>query len=140
MIRYANELDIPGIKEIADSHKKELGFTNIAIIRDAQQHNQIIIIEQDNILVGFIRFRLRKDDVAVIYEIVVGPKRTGYGSQLIHHFIRIAGESNKQYIRLKCPIELAANSFYKKMRFHLIGSEVGKKRELNIWQYVINPS
>ena len=140
MIRYAIESDIQSIKKLADLHKKELGFTNIAIIRDAQQHNQIIIIEQEDIIVGFIRFRLRKDDIVVIYEIVVGPKRMGYGTQLLRHFIKISKESNKQYIRLKCSIELGANLFYKKMRFHLIGSESGKKRELNIWQYVINPS
>lgn len=54
IIRYATESDLKAIKAIADKHKKELGFTHSGIIKDAQLHNQIVIIEQDR----FIRFRL----------------------------------------------------------------------------------
>lgn len=139
-IRYAEEFDIPFIKQLTDRHRKELGFINNAILKEAQQQHQIRIIEDGGVFIGFIRFRIRKDEVAVIYDIVVEPKRRGYGTQLIQDFEAIVKDVGKQYIRLKCPVELEANSFYKKMKFHLIGTEIGKRKGLNIWQRVINPS
>jgi hypothetical protein len=47
--------------------------------------------------------------------------------------IRWARGRNAVAIRLKCPLDLPANDFYRHYGFTLTGQELGKRRPLNRW-------
>ena len=144
-VRLAREEDIDGAKRIADQHRTELGFVNIAILRVAQSKEWLLVAaEWENqkkcdVVVGFANFRIRRDKNATLYEIAVvdSHRRTGVGTRLLSELIRRVHLAGGQYVRLKCPQDLSANKFYQKFGFRHGETEQRKKRRLQVWYYHI---
>ena len=119
-IRTAIESDYEWIKAMSQRHKAELGYVSYAAIRDSIKKGEMLVAEEQ---AGFCRWHKRRDGWHVIYDIVSELK--GAGSSLL-----LAVPTPR---RLKAPIDIRANSFYKHMGGQLEGIERGKKRQLNIW-------
>lgn len=137
-IRKAEEVDIDGIKAIADAHKNEIGFVRRPTLEKSIESSELLVavelIEQS--IVGFVHYHHRKDGQTTLYNIaVIGPYRgQGIGTRLISELQHEARSSQSLHIMLKCPTDLAANGFYEKAGFTLVSTENGKHRPLNIWQ------
>jgi len=144
-IRLAREEDVQGTKRVADGCRKELSFVNIAILRAAQSKGWLLVATVWNdktrteTIIGFANFRIRKDKNGTLYEIAIekAHRRVGIGRRLINHLIRLVHVADGHHLRLKCPEELPANGFYRKIGFKRVGTEEGKTRRLNVWQYEI---
>lgn len=147
-VRLARKADIEGAKRVADQHRSELGFVNIAILRAAQSKGWLLVAAEwdekrnRDVVVGFANFRIRQDKNATLYEIAVedAHKRTGVGTRLLSALIRRGHLAGGQFIRLKCPCDLSANRFYQKRGFQHVDTERGKKRPVNVWHYRIPPA
>lgn len=144
-VRIARIADIEGAKRIADQNRSELGFVNIAILRAAQSKGWLLVAAEwedqrkRDMVIGFTKFRIRQDRNATLYEIAVASthRRTGVGTRLLSELIRRVHLAGGQYVRLKCPEDLAANQFYQKCGFQHVETEQGKKRQLQVWHYCI---
>lgn len=132
MIRYAKTDDVPVIKRICNQYKDELGFVNSAALQKSIELYSLYVAEYQGVIVGFVNFYHRRDDWCTVYEIAV---HRGYRGQGIGRALLEAVTIPR---RLKCTTDNSANDFYKKCGMFLAGREQGKKRELNIWQNVIN--
>ncbi len=146
-VRLARKADIEGAKRVADQHRSELGFVNIAILRAAQSRGWLLVATKwDNkkraAIIGFANFRIRLDKNATLYEIAVADahKRAGVGTRLLSALIRRVHLAGGQCVRLKCPCDLSANRFYQKRGFQHVDTERGKKRPLEVWHYRIPPT
>ena len=64
-VRLARAEDVQGAKQIADRHRWELGFVNIAALQEAQGKGWLLVAAawnnetQTEIIVGFTNFRIR---------------------------------------------------------------------------------
>jgi ribosomal protein S18 acetylase RimI-like enzyme len=145
VIRPARTNDVEGAKRVAARCGKELGFVNLAALRQAQEKDWLLVAAEWNVetnrdeIVGFVNFRLKQDKHCTLYDIAVAKdnRGRGIGTRLLNalkkHVHLESGEG--ACIQLKCPVELPANEFYKARQFALVGVEDGKKRPLNIWRY-----
>ena len=146
-VRLARKSDIESAKRIADQHRLELGFVNIATLRVAQSKGWLLVAAEwedqrkHDVVVGFANFRIRQDRNATLYEIAVtdAHRYTGIGTRLLSELIRRVHLAGGQYVRLKCPQDLSANQFYQKCGFRHVETEQGKKRRLQVWCYRIPP-
>ncbi len=157
-VRLARKADVEGAKRIADQHRSELGFVNIAILRAAQNKGWLLVAalsakasrqagewedqRKRDVVVGFANFRIRRDRNATLYEIAVADAHRfiGIGTRLLSELIRRVHLVGGQYVRLKCPCDLSANRFYQKRGFQHVETEQGKRRLLNVWHYCIPPT
>lgn len=146
-VRLARKADIEGAKRVADQHRSELGFVNIAILRAAQSKGWLLVAtewknKKRDAIIGFANFRIRRDKNATLYEIAVADahKRAGVGTRLLSALIRRVHLVGGQCVRLKCPCDLSANRFYQKRGFQHVETERGKKRPLKVWCYRIPPT
>lgn len=74
---------------------------------------------------GYCRWHRRRDSVTVIYEII--SLRPGAGQEMLGKLERP--------IQAKCPTDLAANAWYARRGFTLIGTEQARsERVLNVWR------
>ncbi len=145
-IRLAKLEDIKGAKRIATQYSNELGFVNSAVLIEAQKRDWLLIASrydtenQSEEVIGFVNFRIKKDNNCTLYEIAV--KRDyhgeGIGKRLLDDLIWRVFVTGGTEISLKCPVDLPANNFYQRNSFILYGTEPGRKRELNIWKYHIS--
>jgi len=143
-VMVAGEQHLPGAKQLADQHKRELGFVNREILRKAIAAQSLLVALTDcgvpTQLAGMLHFYQRRDDIVTLYSIAVAEpyRRYGIGSLLFEELVHIAHISGKAYIRLKCPTDLPANLFYEKLGLELITVEEGKQRPLNVWCYKVS--
>lgn len=145
IIRLAKKTDVEGAKRIASKYGKELGFVNIATLRQAQEKEWLLIASEWNFqtesddVIGFVNFRIKEDKTCTLYDIAVKKeyRGKGIGTRLLNYLKRMVylTGGGGSYIQLKCPVELPANQFYQKRGFALITVEEGKKRPLNVWRY-----
>jgi len=140
-------------KTLADKHKHELGFINQAILRKAIEANSLLVVpllvdtaeleriavETEAALAGFVHFYVRRDSVVTLYSIVVAEnyRYVGMGRRLFEELVSVAYAHGKAEIRLKCPAELAANTFYERLGLRVTCVETGKCRQLNVWTYTL---
>lgn len=138
-ITKAEHSDIDGIKQIADAHRRELGFVRRPTLIEAIDRSEILIAKQNGNIVGFVEYRHRRDDQTTLYNIAVisGYRGLGIGNKLVQSLIAEARERNKKYVSLKCPEDLPANQFYEALGFHLYEVDPGKQRRLNIWRWIL---
>jgi ribosomal protein S18 acetylase RimI-like enzyme len=131
--------DIDNIKQISDTHRKELGFVRRQALIEAIGRSEVLIAKQNGNVVGFAEYRHRRDDQTTLYNIAIVPKyrRLGVGRNLINSLVAEARERNKRFISLKCPEDLAANQFYEALGFQLHEIEPGKQRRLKIWRWFL---
>lgn len=127
----------PMAKQIAFQLSKELGFINIRALEESEARKELEVV----LGVGFAHFHCRRDKQTTIYSLAVLPEyqRQGWGRLLFYRVLCSSIEKKCDRIFLKCPEEnLAANEFYHKLGFKLIGTDSGKKRKLNCWEYRID--
>lgn len=140
-IRPIQEVYICFIKELADQNRESLGFTTKQKFQEVMiQKRGLVAIENEQV-VGFVIYRHRKlDTQTTLSEICVTQERRGHhiGKKLIDALVEDCIKKSRAFIQLKCPIDLPANEFYRKLGFKLIAIEDGKKQQLNVWQLLIS--
>jgi len=96
-----------------------------------------------NEILGFVRFRHRRDGLTTLYEIAVVHNKQGnrIGKKLVDALVDDCRRVGIRRIRLSCPAELPANGFYKRLGFvHTEGrSKAGVNRPLYEWHLTILP-
>jgi GNAT superfamily N-acetyltransferase len=141
-------------KILANKHKRELGFINQAILRKAILANSLLVVpllvdtaklegiavDTEAKVAGFVHFYVRRDSVVTLYSIVVAEayRHVGMGRQLFEELVSVAYAHGKTEIRLKCPAELSANTFYERLGLRVTCVETGKCRPLNVWTYTLS--
>jgi ribosomal protein S18 acetylase RimI-like enzyme len=139
----AQECHLSSLKELAQQHKRELGFVNREILRKAIQARSVLVVpvgeEEPALLAGMVHFYIRRDNVVALYSIAVAEayRRRGIGCLLFNELVNITRASGKTQIRLKCPADLPANLFYQRLGLELLTVEPGKRRPLNVWVYAV---
>lgn len=135
-VRFSQEKDLQTVKEISYENRNEFGFIPGIVFEEAHKKRWLIVAGFGGGIVGFLRFRNRKDKITVIYEIICIDKMQGkgIGKMLIEELIAHCKKENQYAIQLKCPVSSNANEFYYKMGFNLVGIEEGKVKPLNIWR------
>ncbi len=137
-IRQADELECELIQRICNASKGAFGFVMLPALRKSCRKGELVVLEQENDIGGFIHFHDRRDGVRKIYEMGVAEKfrLSGCGRALIHYAVNTLPTNGKS-VQLKCPTELAANQFYEHLGFVELGVEKGRKRELRLWEFRI---
>lgn len=132
----ANEIDASAeAKKIADKYKQELGFVNIAALKESESKKCLETIPD----IGFCHFHHRQDSQTTIYSLAVSKncRGEGWGRLLFYRVLASAIEQGSRFIIAKCPEALESNSFYSSIGFQLVDVEPGRKRKLNVWRYNI---
>lgn len=139
IITKATFSDIDRIKQIADTHRKELGFVRRPTLIKAIDRAEMLIAKQNENIVGFVEYRHRRDEQTTLYNIAIVPeyRGLGIGRKLVQSLVIEAKGCNKRYISLKCPEDLVANHFYEALGFQLHKVETGKQRRLKIWRWCL---
>lgn len=128
-VRRADVKDIPYIEIIARQYPKELGFVRRVALEDSIKRKTLLVADYwDQRCVGFVNYRARKDGWNTIYEI--GTHRDYHGRGVGRFLV----DAVPCPTRLKCTVDNSANEFYKKSHFTLVDTEVGRKRQLNVWE------
>jgi N-acetylglutamate synthase-like GNAT family acetyltransferase len=138
--RKARETDLDAIKQIADSERESLGFITRATIIDAIKNGRIMVITVDKTVVGFQHYYHRKRDLqtTLYHKAVLSDMRgQGLGTILVDSVVEEAVLLGRETLLLKCPVELPSNIFHEKYGFIKIREEAGRKRRLNVWQYLL---
>ena len=140
-IRHARIEDVTGVKVLADRYRVELGFVRISTLQEAQKKRWLLVAVKNQQVIGFANFRIRQDNNATLYDIVVDKpyRKQNIGKRLIQRLTWLVNVAGGEHIRLKCPQSLPANAFYEKLQFTRTGTEIGKKRPLNVWHYFLKP-
>lgn len=93
-------------------------------LHESAQRGELLLIDG-----GFCHWHLRRDGQLTIREII--STRPGAGSEMLSQLKRQPAES----IFAKCPVELAANEWYRRRGFSLEGQQTTRTgRELNLWR------
>ncbi len=132
MIRKANASDLDAIKCIADANRNELGFVMRPALTEAQARGELLVAERGDAVVGFVNYRTLsrvRRGWHTVYEICVtgGWRGQGIGAELL--------DAVPRPVRLKCPVDLPANGFYRVYGMHNVWTEQPDgRRALNVWQ------
>lgn len=140
-VRSAQSNDITLIKKIADANRLALGFLPLVKVSDAVEQQRVLVLQSPHQLAGFVIFRHRKiDQQTTLSDICVANEWRGQagGKLLMQALYRQCMELDREFILLKCPVDLAANSFYERVGFRHTATEAGRRRPLNVWQLDIN--
>lgn len=134
-IRKAQLGDLEAVKRLFDKHRAELGFVLRPALIKSIEGAEILVAVQASRVVGCVHYHHRRDGRTTLYHIAVEEhrRRTGVGAALIRALRDECDVRSASSIALKCPIELAANQFYKQLGFCLLRTETGKHRQLNVW-------
>jgi ribosomal protein S18 acetylase RimI-like enzyme len=131
----AGERHLADIKELADRHRRELGFVLRPAIAESVRHLSVLVSLESRKVTGYLRFRHRRDRVTKIYELCVSPesRRRGVASSMVRHLVDIAASRGQVSIQLKCPLGEMAEKFYSSFGFERVCVESGKSRPLGRW-------
>jgi GNAT superfamily N-acetyltransferase len=136
-ISFAGDRDIPEIKSIADTHRRELGFVLKAAFVDSAHRKAILVArnQANGELVGFVHFRHRRDKCTKVYQICVRApyRRAGVGKALLGALGQDSIEVGSVVLKLHCPEDLSANSFYAALGFAEEPTLDGRRRKLRTW-------
>ncbi len=135
-IRFAKEKDLSIIKQLADAHRNELGFTVRPILEERMHQRMLFVCEDQGIIVGFVGFHHRRDGWTTIHEICVEKefRGRGLGRRLVEAVEEHARQVGQCGVRLKCPLDLPANGFYAQLGFIRVAIEKGRSRPLAVWE------
>lgn len=139
VIDHAEFSDLTSIKRIADSNREALGFVPRPKVEEAIATNRVLVASDSDQrkVVAFVIYRHRKTDKqTTVYDICVEEevRRQGIGSLLLKELYDECRNLGRDFIQLKCPLDLAANLFYKSVGFYRSRIEQGKRRSLNVWR------
>ena len=117
---------------------KMVGFVTRGAVLKKMEQGELVVAKStdDDSIVGCICFHVRRDRIAVIYEIAVlkYAAGSGVGSAMIT-WLSKALTKRAVAIKLKCTVDnVDANKFYQKIGFAYCGEERGRKRSLSIWR------
>ncbi len=134
-IRKATLGDIDRLKELADAHRRELGFVRRQALVGAIGRAEVLVAHGPQTAVGFLVYHHRRDGHTTIYEVVIEAPHRGRGmGRALLEALRLEARSRGQCaIRAKCPRDLAANGFYHHLGYLLDKEETGKARPLCLW-------
>lgn len=140
MVRKATKKDLDAIKELADSHRSELGFVLRPALARSISREEVLIAENSAGVIGFVEYHHREDEQTTLYHIAVRPthRRKGVGQALVHALRSEAESLGKRRILLKCPTDLPANGFYDRLGFQSVRKEQGKARNLDVWMLFLS--
>jgi len=141
-VKLIHAENIDAVKILADANRNSLGFIPKKKFEEIIEQHRGIVATQDDVAIGFVIYRHRKTDLkTTLSEICVHNdyRNQHIGSKLILALIQDCERQSREFIQLKCPIDLAANGFYEKLGFRLHTIEEGKKRQLNVWHLAISP-
>jgi GNAT superfamily N-acetyltransferase len=131
------------VKSLADLHRDELGFHTRQSYIDSVRRRELVVATLGGRVAGFVRFHKRRDSAATIYEIVTAPglRQKGVARQLLAKVVDECRRVDARVLRLSCPAELPANSFYQAVGFERSSgrSRPGKHRPLIEWEMPILP-
>lgn len=138
-VRKATQADLGAIKELADSHRHELGFVLRPALARSIAREELLVAENHAGVIGFVEYHHRQDEQTTLYHIAVTPDHRclGVGKTLVNTLRAEACVRGKDVIRLKCPADLPARLFYERIGFHSVGEEQGKDRPLIVFALVI---
>ncbi len=130
---------MPQVKLIADQNRRHLGFLTSSELTGAAKRGTLLIATVDTEIIGFLNFWFRRDSIATIYTICVAldHQRTGVGRVLLGELARLARGAGMNTLRLKCPVDEGANSFYARMGFQCLQVIQGRRRRLNVWERLL---
>jgi len=136
LIRKAILSDIEDIKQLADSHRYEIGFIRRASLVRSIERREMLVVTNSTKMLGFVDYHHRRDAQTTLYHIVVVPdhRYEKIGALMFQKLAREAKALRKEFIQLKCPAELPANKFYESIGCRLLREEEGNSRKLQIWQ------
>lgn len=140
VIRQATLEDLGVVKQLADQHKPELGFVLRPALEKSITDQELLVAHIEGQVVGFVHYHHRKDGQTTLYHIAVNAnfRGQGIGKALVDALALESKLHGKERILLKCPADLAANSFYKSIGFSLLRDEEGNRRKLRVWGTQIN--
>jgi GNAT superfamily N-acetyltransferase len=98
-------------------------------LHDAAKRGELLLVEG-----AFCHWHLRRDGQLTICEIIVLPDRQGegIGREIVR---RLAGTEGATSILAKCPSDLPANEFYRRLGFAHEATETTKTgRQVNVWR------
>ena len=141
VVCHATIDDLDAIKQIADAHRRELGFVRRPTLLAAINRQEIFVAKRNEQIIGFVEYHHRRDNQTTLYNIVVKAdyRTQGVGRALVEALAIESRGRGKAFILLKCPIDLPSNQFYKTLQFQSGTAEAGKHRPLNIWQLDLSP-
>lgn len=127
ILRFAVSEDYEGVRAIIKQYRHELGYVHPRGLRDAIEARKVVVAEINGTIAGFVNYHARRDGWHTVYDIAThrGYSGAGVGSALLCAVPRP--------IRLKCPIDLNSNDWYRARGFRLDRVEDGRKRKLNVW-------
>lgn len=132
--------NMAGAKRLADENREALGFIPRKKFEELMCQERGLVALQEGRVVGFVLYRHRKRDLqTTLSEICVDTayRRRGIGAKLISALLQDCKQRGRTFIQLKCPVDLSANTFYKRLGFHVYTIEAGKKRHLHVWRLEI---
>ncbi len=151
-VRAAQMDDIDAVKRLADAHRREIGFVIRASLVDACRRGELLvavtrgpdlpIVAASPIagatIIGFVQSYFRKDGQTTLHTIAVDAayRRLGIGRALVSALIDSSARRGMRSILLRCPIGLAANTFYAAIGFVEERIEDGKRQQLRVWTYI----
>lgn len=135
-IRVGTTADLDAVKAIASVEKRALGFVHRGALSRAANREELLVASLGTVIVGFCQFYRRRDGISTIYHLAVarGMRERGIGRELLARVALDAERLGMQAVRLKCPSDLPANSFYARAGFTDVGREQGTNRVLRIWE------
>jgi len=102
-------------------------------LNESNEQGELLLVDG-----GMCHFHLRRDGQLTIREIIVqhGRQGQGIGAAMLTRLASLPGATN---LFAKCPANLRANDWYKRMGFVLEGQETTKNgRVLNLWRLQLN--
>lgn len=139
-IEFICETHLDSAKKVADANRDALSFVTRGKFQEAIEQNRGFVAIENNEVIGFVLFRHRKrDKQTTLSDICVDERYRGQniGRHLIHVLVEDCENKSREFIQLKCPVDLPANKFYSHVGFNLHDIEDGKKRKLNVWRLAI---
>ena len=138
VIRKGVVSDIDNLVALVDKHKNELGFVKRGTLVSSIQREHLLVA--DNPICAFLDYRHRKDSQTTIYNLVVEKeyRRQNIGSLLLYELIDECMLLGKEFIYLKCAVELSSNKFYKAFGFYEVQRSQLRQRMGIHWRYDIS--
>ena len=129
MIELAKKEDLKRLKQIANQNREFIGFVMNVALEEAILKESLYVYKQDNLIIGFVHFHRRLDGWNTIHELVIDKlyQKQGVGQKLFNIV--------PKPIRLKTTKDnFNACLFYEKNGMSIKKTEVGRKRELLVFE------
>jgi GNAT superfamily N-acetyltransferase len=138
LIRKAVQDDLDQLKALADLEIETIGFTMLSVLQEGIGLGYMFVAEVSGRIVGFQQYYHRKRDrkTTLYRKVIAEPwRRKGIGSKLVNAVVDEARLLGREKLVLKCPEDNESNKFHQSYGFEIVGTEPGKRRRLNVYEY-----